>query len=104
MVHFTPTPTTAVKQPLQTGATPDFFNGIALEKTFRRLAGTQASESGYGRLQLRSILRRIGEGAASAIVGLVRRHVSGRTARALTTKGGSSHGELQGYIIRQPRV
>ena len=39
-VHFTPAPTTGVKQPLQTGATPDFFNGIALEKTLRRLAGT----------------------------------------------------------------
>jgi hypothetical protein len=31
-------------------------------------------------------------------------HVSGRTARALTTTGGSSHGELQGHIIGQSRV
>ena len=33
-----------------------------------------------------------------------RKRYSGRTARALTTKGGSGHGELQGHIIGQSRV
>ena len=33
-----------------------------------------------------------------------RKRYSGRTARALTTKGGSNHGELQGHIVGQSRV
>src|SRR3954452_15458045 len=103
MVHFTPTSTTGVKQPLQTGATPDFSNSIALEKTFRRLAGTQALSQAPAaptpkhtapyRRGCRKRYSGAGEGSCKR-----------QNCEGTHHQGRSSHGELQGHIIRQPRV